>query len=395
MWSAPEAVRRTEGTVRTTETHVLNTYYDNGATSYPKPPGVAEAMRRYLHETGGPYGRSAYPRAIAVSRTVERTRDRMAAFLGMARPERLVFTPNATHALNTVLHSALRPGDHVLISPLEHNAVMRPLAMLRENRGVTFEVLDHGRDGLVDVKRIGGRLRKETAMVVVCHQSNVNGLIQPVAEIKETIGDIPLLVDGAQSAGAVPVGVDDWRVDYYAFTGHKHLMGPTGTGGLCMADPDRIEPLIHGGTGSRSESFDMPDFVPDRFEAGTPNIAGLYGLEGALDNAPRPSHSRDDFLELMRHVDALPEVMLFGAATREHQGELFSLRHTRLECDLVARELSGRFGIDSRAGLHCAPLAHRTLGTHPTGTVRIAPSPYHTEADFAYLLNALAEIARL
>jgi cysteine desulfurase family protein len=372
-----------------------NTYYDNAATSFPKPRAVARAIEQYLLETGGPYGRSAYPRAMAVSRTVEEVRDTVAHLSGVADPQRLVFMPNATHALNTVIRSALKPHDHVLISPLEHNAVTRPLAMVAHERGISFSVLDHGPDGLVDVDRIGRQLRAATALVVMCHQSNVNGLIQPIAQIKEAIGDIPLLVDGAQSAGAIPVRVDDWRLDYFAFTGHKHLMGPTGTGGLCFASSPHIAPLIQGGTGSRSESFDMPAFLPDRFEAGTPNIAGIYGLRGALDQTPSPHHSRDDFLELVRGIRALPALRLIGARDLQRQGELFSLQHTRMDCSVLARELFERFGIETRSGLHCAPLAHRTLGTYPAGTLRIAPSPYHTPADFKHLLEALTMVSRL
>ncbi|MBD3315170.1 MAG: aminotransferase class V-fold PLP-dependent enzyme, partial [Chitinivibrionales bacterium] len=306
-----------------------NTYYDNAATSFPKPPSVADATVRYLRETGGPYGRSAYPRAVEVSRDVEDVRDRLAGLLGVERAERIVFTPNATQGLNMILRSELKRGDHVLISPLEHNAVTRTLAVLAKDRGVAFEVLDHFHDGLIDVERIKQKLKRSTAMAVVCHQSNVNGLIQPLAEIKDALGGVPLLVDGAQSAGAAPVSVDAWNLDYFVFTGHKHLMGPPGTGGLCLPrSPHKVTPLIYGGTGSRSESFDMPDFAPDRFEAGTPNVAGLYGLKGALEKPPVSAHTREDFEGLMCAAASLPEFTILGARDRERQGELFSLRHS-------------------------------------------------------------------
>ena len=276
-----------------------NRYFDNAATSFPKPAAVGEAVLRYLNEVGGPYGRSSYPRALEVSRTIEALRDRLAASFGLARAETLVFMPNATTAINTVLHGLLRGGGRVLTSPLEHNAVMRPLAALAARSGVTFGVLPAHPDGKVDVARLAEALTPDVSLVVVNHQSNVNGLIQPLPEIREALGAVPLLVDASQSAGSIPIRFDAWRLDYLAFTGHKGLLGPTVTSGLCLRDPAALEPLIQGGTGSTSASYDMPDFAPDRFEAGTGNLAGLFGLLAALDHRPAPQHSRQDFLALV------------------------------------------------------------------------------------------------
>ena len=369
-----------------------NIYFDNAATSFPKSPEVARAMARYLDELGGPYGRSAYRRAVEVSRTVEAARDRLAVLLGIARPELLAFQPNATTGLNLVLQGFLRQGDEVLVSPLEHNAVLRPLAALHRLRGVTWRTLPADPDGLVRAGDVRRALTSRTRLVVINHQSNVNGLVQPLREIRKAADGVPLLVDAAQSAGATELRTDDWRLDFVAFTGHKSLLGPTGTGGVFIRRPEEVEPLIYGGTGSVSESTAMPSFAPDVFEAGTGNIAGIFGLLAAIGHAPTPAHTHQEYLAFIDAVAALPGITVLRAVDRERQGNLFSFRHERLDPAVIATSLSERFGIEVRAGLHCAPLAHQTLGTFPAGAVRLAPSRLHTQADFEHVLRALREL---
>jgi len=371
-----------------------NRYFDNAATSFPKPAEVAKAINRYLCEVGGSYGRSAYPRALEVSRTVEAARDRLAELLGTSRVDSLVFVPNATTAINIVLGSILAKGGHVLISPLEHNAVMRPLAAFQSRTGVTFEILPSIPDGRVDVERIRTVLDPKTRLVIINHQGNVNGVVQPIREIKEAIGEIPILVDASQSAGSIPIAIDGWKLDYLACTGHKSLLGPTGIGGLFLRDPQTIEPLIYGGTGSASESFSMPSFLPDRFEAGTGNIAGIFGLLAALECRPKPRHTRGELLNFIRSVEKIKGYRVFRAEHAEHQGDLFSLRHVRHDAAFLGDELFRRFGLEVRIGLHCSPLAHQKLGTFPGGTVRIASSPYHSPADFEFFREALEELSK-
>ncbi|MFH0803096.1 MAG: aminotransferase class V-fold PLP-dependent enzyme [bacterium] len=370
----------------------FNGYFDNAATSFPKPPSVAAASAAYLDEIGGPYGRSAYGRALEVSRAVEGARSRLADLFGVKDSARVVFTMNATQAVNTVLFGLGLKDAHVLVSPLEHNAVMRPLAALERAGLCRFEVLPHAPDGLVDLEGIRRVLTPRTALVVVNHMSNVNGLIQPVALIKKAVGEIPLLVDGAQSAGNVLVSLEEWGIDFFAFTGHKGLLGPTGTGGLYIRCPEKLEPLICGGTGSRSDSFEMPEFSPDRFEAGTHNIAGIFGLSAALADRPEARHQEADFIRLIDKIRRLKTYRLLLAEDKWRQGRLFSLCHRSLPSSEVARRLFEEHKIETRSGLHCAPLAHRTLGTFPDGTVRIAVSPYHTPGDFNRLLDALKDI---
>ncbi len=366
-----------------------NCYFDNAATSFPKPATVAGAMSRYLNEVGGSYGRSASARSFDVARAVEKTRDLLAERMGARDAERLIFTANATHAINLVLQSVLRGAGRVLISPLEHNAVTRPLAALAARYGVTFELLPHGDDGRVDPARIREMIAPDTLLAIINHQSNVNGVIQPLAEIKEQLGHVPLLVDASQSFGSVPLAVDQWNIDFLAFTGHKALLGPTGVGGLFLRNPVGVEPLIYGGTGSASDSFEMPDFLPDRFEAGTLNIAGIFGLQAALEDQPVSRHSREEYRRLIETLQGMPSFRVLCAERFEDQGDVFALYQPGKDSADLGRRLFDTYGIETRVGLHCAPLAHRTLGSLPGGAVRIGVSPYHANDDFSYLIEAL------
>lgn len=370
-----------------------NRYFDNAATTFPKPAAVAEALRYAIAEAGGTYGRGAYARIIAASQRVEETRELCATLLGVAAVEHVVFTPNATHGINTVLKGLDLHGAHILISPLEHNAVMRPLSQLEKMNGVTWDVLPHEPDGTIIPEKIETVLQSATRLVIVNHQSNVNGVTQPVYEIKRKIGELPLLLDAAQSLGNRSVEADRWGVDYIAFTGHKGLYGPTGTGGLFMRKPDMVMPLVAGGTGSHSEYFMLPGELPDRFESGTPNIAGLFGLHAALATPPQPLHTQADFLRMIDLIGAIRGIEVFRAKECEMQGPLFSFSHKVKDCSIFAQQLEAVYGIETRAGLHCAPLAHQTIGTFPAGTVRIAVSKYHTKEDFDDLVEAVAMCA--
>jgi cysteine desulfurase family protein len=370
-----------------------NNYFDNAATSFPKPEALGREILRYLNEIGGPYGRSFYGKAMEVSRTIECCRDLLAEFLGVDNAENLVFTANATQAVNTVLKGMDLEGREVWISPLEHNAVMRPLTQLEKNAGLKIRILPSLAGGLVDTEELHRTDLSRAALIVVCQQSNVTGLIQPVAEIKRAAADVPVLLDAAQSVGHTEIRALEWNLDYIAFTGHKGLLGPPGTGGLYMKDPLTVKPFIDGGTGSRSDSFETPDFMPDRFEAGTHNIAGIFGLSGVLNNRPESRHSRDEFIELMEAIAGIPGYTIHSAGDDLRQGELFSVTAGFASPSELGSALYEGFGFETRVGLHCAPLAHKTIGTFPEGTVRIAPSIYHTKDDFIRLFAAFKKIA--
>jgi cysteine desulfurase family protein len=370
---------------------MTNGYFDNAATSFPKPPACASEISRYLNEIGGPYGRSAYGRALEASRTVEDARDAVACLLGAGNPGQVVFTAGATSAINTILKGLDLHDGQILVGPLEHNAVMRPLEALRNSHNLRIRLLPSLPDGRVDLKAAAKQNFSGVLLAAVNHMSNVNGVIQPIGEIKHMLGEIPLLVDASQSAGHEPITVDDWGVDFLAFTGHKGMLGPTGTGGFFLAEWQELQPLINGGTGSRSESWETPEFLPDRFEAGTPNVAGLFGLLGSLRAAPAPTHTKGDFIDFLEEVAAVPGLKVYRASHSSHQGELFSVTAEQRDPSELGRYLFELHGVETRIGLHCAPLAHKTLGTFPEGTVRIAPGPYHMKKDFEDLLAALKE----
>ena len=372
----------------------MNLYFDNCATSFPKPAAVAEAMVRHLNETGGTYGRSAYPRILQSTRLVEECRDQLAAKMGTTEAGKIILTANATTALNLMIQGICQKGGHVLTSAMEHNAIARPLEHLRQLGLIEWELLESAPDGRILVDKIASKLRPNTILVAVCHMSNVNGMAQSPGEIKKAIGEIPLLVDASQSLGSNPIEVDEWGIDFLAFTGHKSLLGPTGTGGAFMRYPEMVEPLLYGGTGSGSDSLSMPSFVPDRFEAGTPNITGIHGLNAALKNRPVALHSKDDFAALLQEVKRNTNYKVRCAADFEHQGKLFSVVHNSLSSSELALRFYEEFGIESRAGLHCAPLAHRHLGSFPTGDCRFSLSAYHTPEELNYLAKAIHDVGK-
>lgn len=364
-------------------------YFDNAATSFPKPPQVAEAITVYLNESGGSYGRSAYPRAFSASRTVERLRDRMAALIGTSTAENVVFTSCATMALNTVIRGFTWKHKKVLHSALEHNAVMRPLFMMQQTQGIELETMPAHSDGSIDLPKLAQYDLSGIDLAVINHQCNVNGVIQPLEKLRALLGEIPVLVDASQSLGNTPVNADKWGLDFVAFTGHKSLLGPTGTGGLFMRDPSLIQPLIYGGTGSASDSYEMPVSMPDRFEAGTPNLAGLHGLLAAVENKPESNYQPADLSAMLAELRKLKGISVLAASEPERQGPVISVTCSHLEPGAFGDQLYQQSGIETRIGLHCAPLAHRQIGTFPAGTVRFAFSPYHKREDFEYLLEAV------
>lgn len=375
----------------------MNTYFDNASTSFPKPREVAERISNYLNQEGGTYGRASYERIVRATTQVEACRDALAELLNVNRPETVIFTSGATSAVNALLKGFdLPPGSVIWVSPMEHNAVMRVLQYLKETLEIEVHVLPSLSDGTVNLRKLRKMEMKGNEIVIINHQSNVNGVIQPVKEIAGICNQeyIPTVIDVSQSLGFVPVRVDGWRVNAVFFSGHKGLLGPTGTGGFCCRFPEGLDPYDQGGTGSNSDSYDMPEALPDRYEAGTPNIVGIVGLLAAIEEKPAPAHTKDDLLQLMDGLSRIHGIRLYRALDSERQGEVFSFVSEEMNPSVLAGLLYERHRIEVRSGLHCAPLAHRTLGTFPEGTVRVSPSPYHTPADFEYLIKAVADVSR-
>ncbi|MFI3267464.1 MAG: aminotransferase class V-fold PLP-dependent enzyme [Rikenellaceae bacterium] len=373
----------------------LNLYYDNAATSFPKPKEVADTMCRYINECGGTYGRAAYRRVVDATLLVEECRDALSELLN-CDSESVFFTHNATHAANLILRGLdLKKGDIVAVSPLEHNAIMRPLDFISKEKGVNYVVMPSFSDGMIDLDKLGHFFEENKAkMLIVNHQSNVNGVIQPLSKICDIAKrwNVQVLVDATQSIGSVDLDVAKLDVDFLIFTGHKNLCGPTGVGGAYIKDYTTIKPLILGGTGSNSDSYVMPEHAPDVFEAGTPNISSIVGLGAALSVEKTCNHTKLDFLDLISDIKILENVTCFCANDRKCQGEVFSLTHNTLSVSEFANKLYKDYKIEVRSGLHCSPLAHKSLETFPSGTVRFSMSRFHTKDDFIYLLNVIKSI---
>ncbi len=378
-------------------------YLDNAATTWPKPECVLKAMERYLGEVGANPGRSGHRLANEAERIRFGAREAVAELFGASDPTRVVFTLNATMALNLAIQGILIPGSHALTTGMEHNAVLRPLRAMEE-RGVSISLVPGNSDGTLEVSALRELIRPETRLIVLNHGSNVCGTVLPIREVGEIARErgIPFLVDAAQTGGSYPIQVEADHVDFLAFSGHKGLLGPTGTGGLVIHprfDASRLAPLVYGGTGSRSEQERHPDFLPDRYEAGTPNILGLAGLEAAvrylLDRGVEKIRAREENLcrRLIDGLRRIPGVQVYGTLKGSQRIATLSFNISKWTSSEVAFALDERFDILCRPGLHCAPRAHRTLGTYPDGTVRLAPGPFNTEAEVDRAIGAVASLA--
>ncbi len=379
-------------------------YLDNAATSWPKPPGVAQAMVRFLEEVGANPGRAGHRRAVEAGRIVYAAREAVAELFGVPDPLRVVFAANVTQALNLALRGLLGPGDHVITSSIEHNSVMRPLRAL-ERQGVGLTVVRCSPQGFLDPADVERAVHPRTALIALNHASNVVGSLQPVAEvgaIARRHGAL-LLLDAAQTGGALPLNMEAEHVDLLAFTGHKSLYGPMGTGGLVIGERvavERLEPLILGGTGSLSEREEQPSFLPDRYESGTPNVVGLAGLEAgvrwvlARGVASIRHHEQQLTQRLLDGLRAIPGVTVYGAHDAARQVAVVAFNIAGISPAAAGLRLDEEYGILCRVGLHCSPAAHRTLGTFPEGTIRFALGAFTTADEVERAIAAVENLAQ-
>jgi cysteine desulfurase family protein len=384
-------------------------YFDNAATSWPKPPGVAEAMIHFLNHVGANPGRSGHRLSVEAGRIVYGAREAVADLLNAADPLRVVFGANVTEALNLAMQGYLRPGDHVVTSSMEHNSVMRPLRAMASEDGqyegaIELTIVPCSPQGSLDAGDLEAAVRPETVMIVLNHSSNVCGSLLPVREagvIARRYGCL-LLVDAAQTAGAYPIDMQADRIDLLAFTGHKALGGPMGTGGLIIGervDLDRLVPLKRGGTGSRSEWEEQPCFLPDMCESGTANAVGLAGLAAGVRWVRQRSVEaiRQYETELtQRLIDGLlgmPGVTVYGSHDATQQTATVAFNIANLAPSEVGLCLGDEYDLMCRVGLHCAPAVHKTLGTFPHGTVRFGLSAFNTPEEVDTALHAVREIA--
>ncbi|MFH7326510.1 aminotransferase class V-fold PLP-dependent enzyme [Desulfurivibrio sp. C05AmB] len=374
-------------------------YFDNAATSFPKPPEVLEVLSRLPREIALSPGRAAHRYSLAAGREIFAARELLAEFFGCADSSRVIFTANVTEALNLGIFGLLGSGDHVITTGLEHNSVMRPLRYLESRGEIAISLLPVSAGGEIDPAAIDRLRRPNTRLIIINHASNVCGTIAPLAEIAARKGQARLLVDAAQSAGHLPLAVDEAGIDLLAFTGHKGLFGPTGSGGFVMAADLPLRPLRMGGTGSNSEQENQPDFAPDCYEAGTPNTLGIAALAAGIRFINRVGlaaiarHEQDLTDRLLVGLAAISGITLYGPPRELPRCPVVSLRLAGCAVSELALRLEREFGIMARAGLHCAPAAHRSLGTFPEGTLRLSLSWFNSREEVDSCLAALARLA--
>lgn len=398
-------------------------YLDNAATSFPKPPEVIEAMLYFMKEVGANPGRSGHYRAVEADRIVSNTRNVIAKLFNITNPDQIVFTMNVTEALNLVINGFLKQGDHVITTSMEHNSVLRPLRYLEKHGVITLSVVECDYKGRLDSHEIPPMIRKNTALMVLNHASNVCGTIQDVRAVKQAIGDVPLLLDAAQTAGCFPIDVEADGIDFLAFTGHKAMLGPQGTGGLYIQEGLIVNPSIRGGTGSISEKEVQPDFLPDMLESGTRNNVGIAGLGAGVDFILKQGvskikeHDKNLTAALLSALYDVAGVTIYGPLKAEEQTATISLtidsllppgaRYDYGGCGAVNLELmeedvypaeagnilNTEYDILVRTGLHCAPIAHKTLKTFPEGTIRVSTGYFNTLEEIAIVANAIRRIA--
>jgi cysteine desulfurase family protein len=380
----------------------MDLYFDNAATSWPKPPAVLKSFEVYQRTVGASAGRGAYPRAQASGTVLAQCRQGLAALVNAPDPQRVVFTLNCSDALNLAIHGLnWRRGDRALVTPFEHNSVLRPLHALKKRRGIAIDIMPVDADGRVLLEKVPNVLRPRTRLVACVHASNVTGVIQPVAEVGAFARKkgIPFLVDAAQSAGALPLDMAAMKIDLLAFPGHKGLLGPLGTGVLVLSKDMDLDPYRQGGTGSLSEVEVQPDFYPDRLETGSHNAPGLLGLFKGVDYVRRRGvasirrHERDLLDQFREGVGRIPQLRFFGPSRSVNQVAVVSLRLVGEDPRLSAARLWKKSRVMVRAGLHCAPWAHKKIGTFPQGTFRFSFGPFVTAGQIDRALGALRSLA--
>lgn len=376
-------------------------YLDNGATSFPKAPGVAEAMVDYITNNGASIGRGAYESAFKAENIVFETREKIAELFNYPDPAYVVFTKNITESLNVIMKGILRKGDHVVVSSMEHNAVMRPLKSL-ESRGVSISKVKCDKTGELDYDSLIENLSMKTKAVVMTHASNVSGTIQDLEHVGKICKEkgILFIIDAAQTAGVLNLDFEKLNADAIAFTGHKSLLGPQGIGGFVVgkALAEKMDTLIEGGTGSLSDKEIQPEYMPDKLEAGTPNIPGIFGLHAALSYLEKEGieniRSREmelagEFIKGLKKIDGVEIVGKQGTSGRT---AVLSLDFPGRDNADISFRLFDEYGIATRCGMHCAPSAHKTLGTFPRGTVRFSFSHFNTMEEVAYTVDSIKRI---
>lgn len=379
-------------------------YLDNASTTFPKPEAVVQAVYRYMTELGSNINRGCYDAAYSVEEQVLETRQLLCELFHGPDCKNVVFTKNVTESLNVLLKGFLKPGDHVLVSSMEHNAVMRPLVQL-EQSGVSFSRIPCTEDGELMVSQMDALVQENTKAVILTHASNVCGTVMPIMEVGQfcRAHQLRFLVDCAQTAGVLPIDMEAMQIDALAFTGHKGLLGPQGIGGFLLKEDmiSQLTPLLSGGTGSISHTEQVPDFMPDRFEPGTLNLPGILGLRAGLLWLRKTGIDKvlaheleltQAFLQGLLPLEEAGLLRIVGKKTTENRTGVVSIQTLTRDIADTAWALDEQYGIQTRVGLHCAPIAHKTLGTYPTGTIRFSFGWWNDLSDVEAALNAIVSL---
>lgn len=379
-------------------------YMDNGATAFPKAPGVSDAMKQFIDEIGCNVGRGAYEEAFVAQRVIWEVRERLNRLLDGPDPSQVILTMNITQSMNMLIKGLLKSGDHVLISPLEHNAVLRPLHQLAK-QGISYDFMPADAIGRVNLSEAEALVKSNTKLVIQNHASNVFGTVNDIEAIGHWAKSKGLwyVVDVAQTAGVLPISMKNAKADAVAFTGHKGLLGPQGVGGFIITAElaKETESLITGGTGSHSESEVQPEILPDKFESGTPNTVGLFGLRTALEYVENKGidqiYKREIELtkRFMTGLEGTEGLRIIGPDKDTLRTPVVSLDFPELDNSEVSYYLEKNYGIATRVGMHCAPSAHKHLGTFPQGTVRFSFSSFNTTEEIDLAVKAIKELITL
>lgn len=376
-------------------------YLDNAATSFPKPEKVYLEILKCMKEYCANPGRGGHRMSIESGRIVMQTRETVASLFNIEDPLQVCFTKNATEALNMAIKGVLRPGDHVITTCMEHNAVIRPLKTLERDLGIEISIIQGNEFGEINPESIKKSIKKTTKMIISTLSSNVNGIIMPIEEMGNIARDhgVIFLLDASQGAGSIPIDVEKMQIDMLASPGHKSLLGPQGTGFLYVARNIKLSPIMQGGTGSNSENLYQPDIMPDLLESGTLNTPGIAGLKSGIEFIDSFGQENLKIYKGMLtnyihdELKRIKGIKLYSKGSYENNSGIVAFNIDDVDCTEVSYILDREYGIATRAGLHCAPLAHETLGTIRTGVVRLSMGCFNTMDEMEYTVKALFEIA--
>ncbi len=376
-------------------------YLDYGATSAIKPPHVKEAIDEYFASIMANPGRGGYGPSLQMGRLVFDTRMKLMTLFSAKEPENVIFTSNITHSMNMVLRGLLRRGDHVITTSMEHNSVISPLKAMEEEGLITLTIIKANEEGFV-IGPIAPYIKENTALIIMTHGSNVTGAVMPIRQLFKEAKEkgIITVLDSAQTAGILPIHMEEDSIDVLCFTGHKGLLGPTGIGGIIIQDEvaKKMKPLTVGGTGSNSHLLMQPSFLPDKLEAGTLNTLSIAGLHGSLTYLEEVGidtlyqHEKKLLTRLREGLAAIPGITCHGPLDKDQQVAVLSITADGMDCGELSAILATDYGIMTRPGLHCAPLAHDTIGTMPYGTLRFSIGPFNTMEEIEYTITSMIKI---